>query len=158
MNRFSIRVSCRTAHEEAFDSEWKGDVCALGEKILFREAESCTGVVVGRRRRKADAAWHRGLCVGRADDTSEHIVGTKLRVFLTRNLRRLLVEQRGAEDLVVAMEGVPWEPRQESKPGRLCRKLECVALPLPTEPLAQTPVDMLQHHENGLGQTKYQRN
>ena len=35
---------------------------------------------------------------------------------------------------------VPWEPRQESKAGRPCQKLEGVALPLPMEPIATRPV------------------
>ena len=52
MNSFSVRVSGRTAYEEAFDSDCKGDLCGS-----FREAESHAGVLdKDRRRRKASAA------------------------------------------------------------------------------------------------------
>ena len=89
MNRFSVRVIGRTAHEEAFDSEWKGDLCVMAGTILFREAEMCTGaLVIGRRRRKADVVWHRGSWLGRAEQANEHIVRTEIGVFLTRNVRR----------------------------------------------------------------------
>ena len=43
-------------------------------------------LVLGRRRRKADAVWHRGFvaCV-RAEQTNERVVGPELGVFLTQN-------------------------------------------------------------------------
>ena len=43
-SRFSVRASGRTAHEEAFDSEWKGDLCIFGESVMFREAASYTAL------------------------------------------------------------------------------------------------------------------
>ena len=68
MNRFSVRVSGRTAYEKAFDSEWEGNLCVFGETILFWEAASYKGaLVLGRRRRTTDAVWHHGLWLCRAE-------------------------------------------------------------------------------------------
>ena len=73
------RASARTAHEEAFDCEWKGDLCFFVEMILLLEAESKSGrLVKGRRRRKADVVWHRGLWLGRAEQIDGHVVGRNL--------------------------------------------------------------------------------
>ena len=33
-SKFSVRGSGRTAHEEAFDREWKGDLCVLGRRFF----------------------------------------------------------------------------------------------------------------------------
>ena len=64
-SRFSVRASGRTAREEAFDSEWKGDLCIFGESVMLREAASTTGEMVGnRRRKKADLQWHRCIYLG----------------------------------------------------------------------------------------------
>ena len=80
-----MRASGRTAHEEAFDSEWKGDLCIFGESVLFREAAGYTGQMVGNRtRKKADLQWHRGVYLGRAEQTNEHIVGSRTGISLQR--------------------------------------------------------------------------
>ena len=118
MSRLTTRASARTAYEEAFDSEWKGDLCVFGTTIFFQVAESKTGALVkGRRRREADVTWHRGLWLGRAEQTNEHVVGTELGVFLKRGVRRP-EEQRGDKHVANAVKGVPWEARQGSKMER----------------------------------------
>ena len=79
MSRLSTRASARTAYEEAFDSEWKGDLCFFVETILLLEAESKSGrLVKGRRRPEADVTWHRGLWLGRAEQMDEHVMGRNL--------------------------------------------------------------------------------
>ena len=108
-SRFSVRASGRTAHEEAFDSEWKGDLCIFGESVLFREAAGYTGQMVGNwTRKKADLQLHRGVYLGRAEQTNEHIVGSKTGIFQTRNVRRLPADQRRDAEGVRGMVGVPW--------------------------------------------------
>ena len=114
-SRVSARASGRTAHEEALDSEWKGDLCIFGESVLFREAARYTGQMVGNRvRKKADLQWHRGVYLGRAEQTNEHIVGSKEGIFMTRNVRRLPVDQRRDPEGVRSMVGVPWAAQRVS--------------------------------------------
>ena len=140
MGRFSVRASGRTAYEEAFDSEWRGDLCVLGEVVLFREAASYTGdLVMGRRKRKADKGWAKGIWLGRAEETNEHVVGNELGVFLTRTVRRVPKGQRADGELLRSMRGVPWEPRQESKPGRPKKKPQKTATLLSSLPAERTP-------------------
>ena len=86
-----------------------------------------------RRRRAADAFWLRGLWLGRAKQTCEHVVRTELGAFPARNVRRLPVERRGAQDLLVARERVPlkttsripcWTSTQEPLANANSRKLD----------------------------------
>ena len=70
--------------------------------------------------------------------------------FLTRNARRLPVERRGAKDLVVALKGVPWEPRQQFKLGQLRRILKSGPLPLP---MAWAEVDDVSKCKRETGST-----
>lgn len=133
LGRFSIRASGRTAYEEAYDSEWRGDLCPFAETIMYRESSSYTGALVQhRRRKKADPAWARGLWLGRAEKTNEHIVGTPTGIYLTRNVRRLPPGDQASRELLVVMRGVPWEPREASKPGRPKR--------LPNRPLPDAEI------------------
>ena len=63
--------------KEHFEKHSTADLCVLGETILLQEAEGKNGaLVVGRRRRKADDAWHCGLWLGRDEQAFEHMVGT----------------------------------------------------------------------------------
>ena len=62
-------------------SEWKSDLCVLGETKLLE-----------LHWRKADAVWHRGLWLVVLNKTDEHTVGTELGSFFTGNVRRLPVE------------------------------------------------------------------
>ena len=104
-----MRNSGRTAHEKAFVCEWKGDLCIFGESVMFREAAGYTGQMVGNRvRKKADLQWRRGIYLGRAEQTNEHIVGSKGGIFMTRNVRRLPADQRRGPDGMRSMLGVPW--------------------------------------------------
>ena len=74
LNKFSVHVG-----EEAFDSEWKRDLCVVGQKILLQEAESYTGaMVMGGRRSKAVAVWHRGLWLGRGEQTTSILLELSL--------------------------------------------------------------------------------
>ena len=76
---------------------------------MFREAAGYTGQMVGNRtRKKADLQWHRGVYLGRAEQTNEHIVGSRTGIFQTRNVRRLPADQRRDAEGVRGMVGVPW--------------------------------------------------
>ncbi len=101
LGRLDVRLGLRAGsqHElqggqhsyaEAFDSEWKGDLCIFGESVLFREAAGRAGqMAAGRVRKKVDLQWHRGIYLGRAEATNEHIVGNSDGICLTRNVRQL---------------------------------------------------------------------
>ena len=79
MNRFSVRVSGRTGVRRSLRQRV--------ERILVRlwRNHSLPGklgeplcLVVGQRRRKTVAVWHRGLWLGRAQQTNEHNIRTEL--------------------------------------------------------------------------------
>ena len=79
MARFSVRASGRTAHEEAFDSRWQGELAPFGVPVLFRQQVSVTGAMTGGRRRdKGRSLWNVGIYLGRADQTNEHLLGARL--------------------------------------------------------------------------------
>ena len=67
-----------------------------------------------RRRRKAETVWRRGVYLGRAERTGEHLLGTAAGIFRARTVRRLPAEQRGDAERVRAVGGTPregpWEP------------------------------------------------
>ena len=117
--RFSVRVTGRTAYQEAYDTEWRGDLCTWLETVLFQESAIYTGaLVMNRRRRKADATFTKGVWVGRSEDTNEHIVCTADGAFLTRSVKRLLVHLQADEEMLKVMRGTPWGAHAASRPGR----------------------------------------
>jgi hypothetical protein len=80
----------------------------VGEAVMFREAAGPTGQMVGGRHcKKADLQWHRGVWLGVAEQTNEHMFGNKDGIFMTRNVRRLLANQRRDTEPVRGMVCAP---------------------------------------------------
>jgi len=116
---------------------------------MCKESVSHTGQkLLSRRLRKADNRREKGIRIGRAEDSNEHIVCTPSGALLTR--KRLPKDFSADEELFIAITGTPWEPRPKSKRGKKVRFAEPIAIPMgevapqpwtegPVVPAAATP-------------------
>ncbi len=103
LTRFSVRSTGRAFREEAFEAKWQGELAPFAETVLLRETVSHSGALAQRRRRrKGDALWCRGLYLGRAERTNEHIVGTPDGIFRSRTVRRMTEDKPYDDELLLA--------------------------------------------------------
>jgi hypothetical protein len=103
--------------------------------MYFKEATSKTGQQQQHRRVKgADTDWRKGVRVGRAEATNEHVLCTEVGLRLTATVRRLPLESRYGRELIEKSLGVPWDPMsgvQRGRPKRILVEVNAIpALPV----------------------------
>ena len=139
--RYHVRASGRTAYEEATDSSYKSEIAVFGETMYFEEATSKTGQQQQHRHVKgADSAWLKGVWVGRAEATTEHILLTDIGLRRTVTVRRLPEESRFQKQVVLLALGVPWDPMSGVQRGRPKSQTSApVAIPVLAQPAVSPP-------------------
>lgn len=65
----------------------------------------------GPQQFKFSEHWGYGVYLGRAAESDEHILGTRVGVIKARTVRRLATEDRHDVQLLLSMRGVPWAAR-----------------------------------------------
>ena len=113
----------------------------FAEVVLFREAISRAGKMVGhRRQRKADPRCRLGIFMELAERTNEFIVGDKTGTYLTRSVRQLPASGAASGELLRSLVSTPWGPSTGTMLGRPKRhkntQMMTVSLPQAT-PIAR---------------------
>ena len=109
-NRFHVKINYRTPYEELFQCRYQHEVVPFGETLLFMEPmPQHRRKRGGQRHQKMDAVMNRGIWLGRAEESDEHLVATLAGVYRCRTIRRLLPDQRSDKELLVGLKGVPWD-------------------------------------------------
>ena len=132
--RFHVKLNGQTSYEHAYGTSYTGAVVPILETCLFQHAVSETGhLTKDIRRAKATSTWQRGLWLGKAEKTDEHVVFNGKGLFKTRDLRRLVADSRSDLGLIKSLEVVPWQPVWGEPPGRRTRSAAPVAEPVGLE-------------------------
>ena len=120
-SRFGIKANGRTAYQDAFDTNYSGEVLPFGETAMFRTPISKTGAVQGRKRQlKGDSLWRKGIFLGKSTGTNEFLFGTEDGVYTARSVRRLPPAGRSSKELMDKFVGLPWDTKSTLKgPRRL---------------------------------------
>ena len=88
--RYHVKASGRTCFNEAFDTHYSSEILPFAETVLFREPRpDHNRLSQGRRQRKGEPQFERGIWLGRSDESDEHYVGCSRGVFRARSVRRL---------------------------------------------------------------------
>ena len=120
-SRYGVKSNGRTAYQDAFDTDYTGDILPFGETAMFRMPGSKTGAVQGRKRvLKGDSLWRPGIFLGRTLQSTEYLFGAADGVHTARSLRRLPLPQRANKELMATFAGLPWDTKTSLKgPRRL---------------------------------------
>ena len=105
-NRFQTKKNGRTPYEELTMQKFKSPLLEFSEVVLKRDQ--------GDRKHKLAILWEKGLWLGRALDTGEHIIGCPGGIAKARAVRRLPTEEeRWAKDFYEKMVWLPWATTKE---------------------------------------------
>ena len=99
-NRFMLKESGRTPHEELKLVQYTSPLLCIGENVLARRS----GVPDNR----LSSAWVLGIWLGRSTETNEHIVGTAAGVIKARTVKRRPLELQYDKGPFEAMVFPPW--------------------------------------------------
>ncbi len=109
-NRYHVKINYRTPYEELFQCRYQHEVVPFAETVLFMEPmPQHRRKRGGQRHQKMDAIMDRGIWLGRAEESDEHLVSTTAGVYRCRTVRRLLPDQRSDKEMLVGLKGVPWD-------------------------------------------------
>ena len=103
LNRFLTHEDGHTSYFRRWKKDYQGALCEFGETVLFR--------VPGKRKNKADTAWHTGIWIGKGTEADESIVqceGTFLKV---RAVKRVIPSKQWNTDLHKLTNSTPWDPK-----------------------------------------------
>ena len=114
--RFGIKANMRTAYEDAYGSQYTGQILPFGEVVLFKVPHSASGRKVGGRQLKGDSSWERGVFLGKVNESDEFLVGNTKGAHSVRTVRRLEEKLRWDKEAIMTMRGVPWN--RETTIGR----------------------------------------
>ena len=131
-NRYHVKINYRTPYEELFQCRYQHEVVPFAETVLFMEPMPAhRRKRGGQRHQKMDAIMERGIWLGRAEESDEHLVSTTAGVYRCRTIRRLLPnQQRSDKELLVGLKGVPWDMSAGAVPrARLERQKVRFAFP-----------------------------
>ena len=130
-NRYHVKINYRTPYEELFQCRYQHEVVPFAETVLFMEPMPAhRRKRGGQRHQKMDAIMERGIWLGRAEESDEHLVSTTAGVYRCRTIRRLLPDQRSDKELLVGLKGVPWDMSAGAVPrARLERQKVRFAFP-----------------------------
>ena len=130
-NRYHVKINHRTPYEELFQCRYQHEVVPFAETVLFMEPMPAhRRKRGGQRHQKMDAIMERGIWLGRAEESDEHLVSTTAGVYRCRAIRRLLPDQRSDKELLVGLKGVPWDMSAGAVPrARLERQKVRFAFP-----------------------------
>jgi len=78
------------------------------ETVICREQKPLHRVVRGRTVHKGESSWTKGIWLGRAEESTEHVIGTADMVTRARTVRRLEPTKRADRELLARLSGVPW--------------------------------------------------
>ena len=126
--RFHVKTNKRTCFHELHECHYNSEVLPFGETVLFREARPAHGRLTGgRRQKKGEAQFEKGIWVGRADEGDEHLVSCARGVIRTRTIRRMELCNQADISIFLSMQGLPWKLQAEVEPPR-----RVVDLPVPS--------------------------
>ena len=109
-SRYHVKINYRTPYEELFQCRYQHEVVPIAETVLFMEPmPQHRRKRGGQRHQKMDAIMERGIWLGRAEESDEHLVSTTAGVYRCRTIRRLLPDQRSDKEMLVGLKGVPWD-------------------------------------------------
>ncbi|CAK0870594.1 unnamed protein product [Prorocentrum cordatum] len=130
--RFSRRAGGQSPHEIATGTPYKGDICNFGETVLYRIARPAhRGLTGGRRLRRGEAQWGKGIWVGRSDESQEHLVMTPRGLDRARTVRRLPEGRQADKELLMTVTGLPWAARTAPERSKRRRAPQQIATELP---------------------------
>ncbi len=104
--RFQVRKNGHTPYEEHNMTKCQGALLEFGDVVLKREAGVCE--------QKLAILWDKGVWLGRATDTGDHIVGCPGGVAEARAVKRLATEaERWGRQIFDKMVWLPWATTEE---------------------------------------------
>ena len=107
-NRYHIKLNGRSAYHDLYNQEYNSPMIPIVETVLYRAPMSSTGrLLQGKRYHKGDPVWHRGIYLGRTEESNEFIMGTREGALKVRSVRRLPVEGQADKDLFNSFIGTP---------------------------------------------------
>ena len=113
-----------------------GETVPFGETLLFKAlASKSRQRKGGRRLRKADSAWDKGIWVGKVDNNDEHIVLTPIGKTQCRTVRRLEASRCHDQDLFGKVLGLHWEDRLLAVKGQAKQLVVPTADPEVADPM-----------------------
>ncbi len=121
-NHFFVREDGQTFFQRMNNVPYTSTVLEFGEIV---EAKLQSKDVMNA---KLEARWTRGVWLGRATESDEHIVGTAQGVMRTRSVRPRILEEQWDKTVFLAMQGVPWDIKQEKSAGSV--SVTVVAVPV----------------------------
>ena len=108
-SRFRLRANGQSAYFASHGCEYKGEIAMIGEALMIKIPVSKTRQAKGTRTvHKADAAWLKGLWMGKDLLTDDHIVMTAQGLVKGRGIRRLPADRRVDKELLRDAFGDPW--------------------------------------------------
>ena len=75
--RYHVKLNRRTAYSEVFEEEYRGSLVEWGETVLFRRPRPEHRKVGEETLRKGESGWERGIWLGKAEESDEHLVGAR---------------------------------------------------------------------------------
>jgi hypothetical protein len=135
--RYAVKANGRTAFQDAFATDYRGEICPFGEVVMAKRNVSDSGAIQGGGRlMKADTPWDKAVWLGRSDGTDEHLVGDETGVYKTRSVRRLLPDKEMTKEMIFKMQGVPWDLKENAsvKPKVARKKTDMVPVALGRAP------------------------
>eukprot|EP00959_Pyramimonas_sp_CCMP1952_P460213 9479488-Pyramimonas_sp.AAC.1 len=123
-NWFSRGAGGYAAHYAVYGVNYTGVVVPFGEAVMARVPVSKTGQrrsMGGRAPRltKADAAWAKGVCVGKTTGNDERIILTVAGKVARRAVRGPPKGKRHDKELLLKVCGEPWKERVAHVPRSL---------------------------------------
>ena len=109
--RYHIKTTGSTPFFDLFQEDFKQPMLPFGETVLFRSAVSQSGRLLRNKRQySGDPLWHRGIYLGRTEDSHEHLIGTDQGCIRCRSVRRLHGLSQHDKTLLNNLAGTPWNP------------------------------------------------
>lgn len=112
VTKFNVKDTGHAAWYYIRGKEYAGELCELGENILYK--------IAGMTGNKLALRWERGLWLGKDFESDGHLVGRGTTLVKARTIRRLPEGERWALDLYKDFELKPWGTKGqviESGPG-----------------------------------------
>eukprot|EP00971_Amphidinium_carterae_P253597 5034833-Amphidinium_carterae.1 len=91
------------------------------------------------QRFKLESHWGYGLWLGRAAESEEHIVGSRVGVLRVRMVRRLAEQESANLQLMLAMVGVPWDTKARHSTAPAADVHVAAGQPMPAMSSHDTP-------------------
>ncbi len=77
--RFTVHASGKTSYQILKGKPYTGEVASFSESVWLRDVDPQS---------KLDPRWYKGIWLGKAEGSDEHIVATREKVWRTRAIRR----------------------------------------------------------------------